>query len=81
MLAFARAGSRWGAEAPSVTALVAKESAEGCQNAEWVASLNRSLTESVEAIRNYLDAAGQQGLRVGGMALHHARRLCCAAPM
>ncbi|GAA0335903.1 transferase [Micropruina glycogenica] len=80
MLAFARQGSRWGSEADAVTALIAKELSEGATDAQWVSSLNRSLTESVAAIRAYLDDAASRSLTVGGYgaASRTSALLCCA---
>ncbi len=80
MIAFARQGSRWGDEAETVTALVAKERSEGATNPQWVASLNRSLIDSVAAIREYLDDTVGRGLRVAGYgaASRTSALLCCA---
>ncbi|WP_084634667.1 hypothetical protein [Propionicicella superfundia] len=80
MLAFARAGSRWGGEAASVTDLVAKETAEGVTDPQWVASLGRSLETSVAAIRAYLANTRAAGLKVGGYgAASRTSALLCSA--
>jgi hypothetical protein len=66
MLVFARNGSRWGGQAPSVTAMVERESAEGITDPAYVASLGEALEKTVAAIRGYLDDAAAQGWTVGG---------------
>jgi C-methyltransferase C-terminal domain len=66
MLAFAKAGSRWGEQAQTVTALIDDEIAEGVLDPARFASLGSALTESVAAIRGYLDDARGSGLRVAG---------------
>jgi hypothetical protein len=66
MLAFAKEGSRWGAQAESVTELVETELAEGITDPEYVASLGRALEKSVRAIRQFLDQAAERGLTVAG---------------
>lgn len=80
MLAFAREGSKWGSEAQSVTDLVRSETEEGVLDATHVATLNSALTESVTAIRSYLDDARQKGFRVAGYgaASRTSALLCCA---
>lgn len=66
LIAFARSGSRWGGQAQVVTDLVASQTAEGIVDPERVASLSTTLTESVAAIRGYLDQAKAAGLTVAG---------------
>ena len=80
MLAFARRGSRWGDQPAAVTALVQEELDEGITDPVRVASLGRALTESVAAIRGYLDDTRRQGLVVGGYgAASRTASLLCSA--
>ncbi|MCL2455002.1 MAG: class I SAM-dependent methyltransferase [Micrococcales bacterium] len=66
LIAFAREGSRWGAQAPVVTDLVASQTAEGITDPARVAALADTLTASVTSIRSYLDDARAAGLTVAG---------------
>ncbi|MCL2092096.1 MAG: hypothetical protein FWH11_13010 [Micrococcales bacterium] len=66
LLAFARAGSRWGKQAPVVTDLVTSQTAEGICDPTRVATLAQALATSVSAIRSYLDGARAAGLTVAG---------------
>jgi hypothetical protein len=66
LLAFAHQGSRWGAQAPAVTDLVASQTAEGITDPQQVATLADTLTSSVTAIRRYLDSTHTEGLVVAG---------------
>lgn len=66
MLAFAKEGSRWGAQTPDVTAMVERETAEGILDARSVGSLDTALRESVAAIGAFLRDATARGLRVTG---------------
>ncbi|WP_240930608.1 class I SAM-dependent methyltransferase [Isoptericola sp. BMS4] len=66
MLALAKDGSRWGGQAPAVTATVERETAEGVLDPARVAALGDALTASAAAIRAYLDDAAARGLRVAG---------------
>ncbi|MGH1561912.1 hypothetical protein [Mumia sp. DW29H23] len=66
MLVFAKDGSRWGGQAPEVTALIERETAEGITDPERVAALGRALEESVASIRAYLSDATGRGLTVAG---------------
>jgi hypothetical protein len=68
MFAFAKRGGKWGSEqAPSVTALIEAETAEGVLDPERItAALHTALVESVGAIRAYLDQTHEAGLTVGG---------------
>lgn len=66
LLAFARAGSRWGQQAEVVTDLVVSQTAEGICDPERVAALTDTLTMSVTSIRSYLDGAKAAGLTVAG---------------
>lgn len=66
LLAFARAGSRWGAQAQVVTDLVASQTAEGICDPARVTALADALSSSVTAIRSYLDGAKAAGLTVAG---------------
>jgi hypothetical protein len=80
MLAFARRGSRWGDQPDTVTALVEEELAEGITDPARVASLGRAFTESVAAIRGYLDDTRRQGLLVAGYgAASRTSALLCSA--
>ncbi len=68
MLAFAKKGGRWGStRADSVTALIDEETALGVLDPERITeSLHSALVSSVAAIRAYLDAAKDAGLKVAG---------------
>lgn len=66
MLALAKDGSRRGGQAPAVTAMVERETAEGVLDPARVASLGDALTASAAAIRAYLDDAAARGLTVAG---------------
>ncbi|GAA4191511.1 class I SAM-dependent methyltransferase [Gryllotalpicola kribbensis] len=66
MLAFARAGSRWGGQAASVTALIEAETAAGMLDPVRVSALGSAHDGAVAAVREYLDGARAQGLRVAG---------------
>jgi hypothetical protein len=66
LLAFAKDGSRWGEQAPSVTAMIERETAEGITDPSYVASLGTALAESVAAIEAYLEKTTADGLSVGG---------------
>lgn len=66
MLAFAKKGSRFGEQAPDVTAMVERELAEGIADPVHVASLGTALDESVAAIEEYLAATTAAGLTVAG---------------
>ncbi|PFG30458.1 class I SAM-dependent methyltransferase [Paramicrobacterium agarici] len=68
MLAFARRGSsRGGEQAPSVTELIAEETAIGVLDPERLqTSLHTSMVDSVSAIREYLEQAASLGLTVAG---------------
>lgn len=80
LLAFARKGSRWGEQSESVTELSRDETEAGITDPEWVASLGRSLTTSVAAIREYLDSARAAGLTVAGYgAASRTSALLCSA--
>lgn len=81
LLALARAGGSWGdRQGDTVTAMIDRETAEGILDPQYVASLGRAVTESVEAIDAYLRDAQEQGLTVGGYgAASRTASLLCAA--
>ncbi|WP_051142683.1 hypothetical protein [Gryllotalpicola ginsengisoli] len=66
MLAFARQGSRWGGEAPAVTALIEAETAAGMRDPAVVGRLGSAHDAAVAAVREYLDGCRAAGLRVAG---------------
>lgn len=66
MLAFAKEGSRFGAQTADVTAMVERELAEGITDPAYVATLGTALSESVAAIEEYLRGTTAEGLVVAG---------------
>lgn len=66
MLAFAHAGSPWGGQAPSVTALIEAETDAGMLDPARVSRLGGAHDAAVAAVRTYLDSARAQGLTVAG---------------
>ncbi|MFC8597474.1 transferase [Isoptericola sp. NPDC057191] len=66
MLAFAKDGSRWGAQADDVTTMVTREEAEGVLDPASVAILGTALRESVAEIGAYLSDTKAKGLTVAG---------------
>lgn len=66
MLALAKKGSPFGDQAPSVTAMVDRERAEGATDPAHVASLETALRDSVAAIEAYLRGTTAAGLTVAG---------------
>ncbi|RYV50760.1 transferase [Pengzhenrongella frigida] len=80
MLVLAAAGASGAREHPDVTALVAKEIADGVTDPRRVATLGSDLLESVAAIRAYLRGVSRAGLTVAGYgaASRTAALLQCA---
>jgi hypothetical protein len=66
LLAFAREGSRWGAQAGNVTELIDREIAEGVLQPRAVASLNKALAGSAAALGSYLADARSRSETVAG---------------
>lgn len=66
LLAFAHKGSRWGWPPPAVTDLLERELAQGVLDPARARRLGVAYTESIGAIRAYVDDARRRGLIVAG---------------